>query len=93
MQELTASCDLWVLPSPRYSHWLSRLDWYLNWQICKGLAYGGLHLPAELYRISEEYGVAVPSRPNHRWKQAPCSSLLKVASRRPDAPSSRGRPT
>lgn len=56
---LATPCDLWVLPTPRYSRWFTRLDWYLNWQMCKGLAYGGLHLPAETYQTAEENGVPI----------------------------------
>lgn len=71
----TTPFDLWVLPTPRQSRWFSQLDWYLNWQMCKGLAYAGLHLPAETYRVAEEYGVPVFPR------DARTSSLLLVASR------------
>lgn len=58
-EAMTAPSDLWVLPPPRFSRWFSHLDWYFNWQMCKGLAYAGLHLPSETYRVAEEYGVPV----------------------------------
>jgi hypothetical protein len=61
-EAMVAPCDLWVLPSPRVSRWFTYLDWYLNWQMCKGLAYSGLHLPAETYRVAEEYGVPMSER-------------------------------
>ncbi len=53
-------CDLWILPPPRASAWFARVDWYLNWQLSKGVAYGGLHLPNEVLRLSEEYEVPLP---------------------------------
>ncbi|MBX3023231.1 MAG: hypothetical protein KF799_16270 [Bdellovibrionales bacterium] len=59
LEAMVAATDLWVIPTPRYSRWFTHLDWYFNWQMCKGLAYGGLHLPAETYRVAEEYGVPV----------------------------------
>lgn len=52
--------DLWVLPPPRVSAWFSRVDWYLNWQMSKGVAYAGLHLPNETLRLSEEYETPLP---------------------------------
>ena len=48
--------DLWIFPAPRASRWFARLDWYLDWQMCKGLSYGGLHLPEETYRVAEAHG-------------------------------------
>lgn len=62
VEAMVAPCDLWVLPTPRFSRWFTHLDWYFNWQMCKGLAYGGLHLPAETYRVAEEFGVPVSER-------------------------------
>lgn len=53
-------CDLWVLPPPRASAWFARVDWYLNWQLAKGVAYSGLHLPNEVLRLSEDYEVPLP---------------------------------
>ncbi len=60
IEEAFAPVDLWALPTPGFSRWFTRLDWYMNWQMSKGLAYGGLHLPAETYRIAEQYDVSVP---------------------------------
>jgi hypothetical protein len=35
-----SACDLWVIPEK--GAWLARLDWHLNWQVCKALE----HAPA-----------------------------------------------
>lgn len=51
--------DLWIFPTPRASRWFARMDWYLNWQMCKGLAYAGLHLPADTLRVAGQHGVPV----------------------------------
>jgi hypothetical protein len=51
--------DLWIFPAPRASRWFARLDWYLNWQMCKGVSYAGLHLPEETYRVAETHGHAL----------------------------------
>lgn len=56
-----SSSDLWVLPPPRVSAWFSRVDWYLNFQMSKGVAYSGLHLPNETLRLSEEYETPLPA--------------------------------
>lgn len=53
-------CDLWLLPPPRSSAWFAVIDWYLNWQLSKGLAYSGLHLPNETLRLAEDYEVPLP---------------------------------
>ena len=52
--DLSAPCDLWVLPHPGSSNWFSHVDWYLNWQMCKGLARPALSLPTQIYRLAEE---------------------------------------
>lgn len=57
LHPLATPCDLWVLPPPRVSLWFARVDWYLNWQLSKGLAYAGLHLPIETHHLAEEYEV------------------------------------
>jgi hypothetical protein len=46
--------DLWVLPTPSESQWFARIDWYLNWQMCKGLAFEKARPSVELFRILEE---------------------------------------
>lgn len=55
--------DLWVLPPPRLSAWFPRVDWYLNWQLSKGLAYSGLNLPSETLHLMEQYETPLPRVP------------------------------
>lgn len=56
---LTAECDLWILPPPAHSHWFSHIDWYLNWQMCKGLTHTPVKPPAELFQVMEEGGLNI----------------------------------
>lgn len=58
---LSEACDLWVLPPPSHSNWFSHVDWYLNWQLCKGLAHSGLSLPIQIYKLAEENQVKLDS--------------------------------
>jgi|GEM_PF-3639612 len=51
--------DLWFVPPSSHSAWFSRLDWYLNWQMCKGLSHRNAPPPAEIFRLAEEHGLKV----------------------------------
>ncbi len=69
-------CGLWVLPPPRLSAWFPLVDWYLNWQMSKGIAYSGIHLPNEVLRLAEDYEVELPViKPTHQ--PAPLLVLAK----------------
>jgi hypothetical protein len=58
---LTFPADVWVLPSATHSQWFSRIDWYLNWQLSKGLAHEPTRLSLDLLRIMDENGIAIQS--------------------------------
>jgi hypothetical protein len=58
--------DLWIFPAPRASRWFARQDWYLNWQMSKGLSYAGLHLSEELTRVADRHGIPIPATPGAR---------------------------
>lgn len=49
--------DLWIVPPPENSAWFSHLDWYLNWQMCKGQTHRAKSPDAELLRITKEYNL------------------------------------
>ncbi len=51
--------DLWFVPPAQHSAWFTRLDWYLNWQMCKGLQHRVAPPAAELFRLAEEYNVKI----------------------------------
>lgn len=52
--------DLWVVPPSSHSAWFARLDWYLNWQMCKGLAHPRMRPSAEVESLANEYGIPIP---------------------------------
>ena len=52
--------DLWVVPPSNHSAWFARLDWYLNWQMCKGLAHRPMLPCAEVESLANEYGIPIP---------------------------------
>lgn len=55
-----SQADLWFFPPAKHSRWFSHFDWYLNWQMCKGSAHSGLHLPPETLTVAQEYNIPVP---------------------------------
>ncbi|MGE4133014.1 MAG: hypothetical protein AB7F86_15340 [Bdellovibrionales bacterium] len=59
----SSGSDLWILPPPRISAWFPRIDWYLNWQMSKGLAYSGLHLPSQTLQTASSFEIEVPTFP------------------------------
>lgn len=58
-----AKTDLWIVPQSSHSAWFSQLDWYLNWQMCKGLTHKPAVADAQMYRIAEAYEVKIDSAP------------------------------
>jgi hypothetical protein len=70
---LDSNHDLWVIPPSAHSQWFARIDWYLNWQMTKGLAFQRQKPPLELLRVLEDTGLTF--RPEH----APEGSPLLVA--------------
>lgn len=63
--------ELWVVPLSDQSRWFTRLDWYFNWQLCKGLAHRTRVIGPELQRIAGELGVATANMP-----ERPAAPLL-----------------
>jgi hypothetical protein len=55
---LDSNHDLWVIPPSAHSRWFARIDWYLNWQMSKGLAQQRQKPPLELMRVLEDSGLA-----------------------------------
>jgi hypothetical protein len=53
--------DLWIVPPSSHSAWFAQLDWYLNWQMCKGLTHKPATVDAEVYRLAQAYEVPVSS--------------------------------
>jgi hypothetical protein len=58
---MLSKTDLWIVPPSHHSAWFARLDWYLNWQMCKGLIHKPGTVDAEVYRLAAAYEVPVIS--------------------------------
>ncbi len=48
LSSLSAGADLWICPDPLNSRWSAKIDWHLNHQIQKGLAYKTQPMGAEV---------------------------------------------
>lgn len=49
--------DLWIMPDLEMSPWTAKLDWYLNFQICKASRHQTKETPAPINSIIEETGL------------------------------------
>jgi hypothetical protein len=70
--------DLWVLPTATHSQWFARIDWYLNWQMSKGLAHQRQKPSLELHRVMEETGFTFAQAPETPTAPLMVSSMGKV---------------
>lgn len=52
--------DTWFFPPSLQSSWFAQVDWYLNWQMSKGLSYSGFHMPTETLNTAQNFEIAVP---------------------------------
>ncbi|MDG0817910.1 hypothetical protein [Bdellovibrio svalbardensis] len=46
--------DLWIVPQLEKSQWTARLDWYLNFQICKSSRHKMAHTPLFVNEVIKE---------------------------------------
>ena len=51
---LNPGSDLWIVPDLEKSQWTAKLDWYLNFQICKSSRHVSKQLPAYLNEVLAE---------------------------------------
>lgn len=51
---LNPGSDLWIVPDLEKSHWTTRLDWYLNFQLCKSSRHITPNLPSFVTEVLEE---------------------------------------
>lgn len=68
--------DLWIMPDLEKSPWTAKLDWYLNFQICKSSRHQTRETPAPINSIVEETGLS------HEEVAADAESSLMIASGR-----------
>lgn len=58
--------DLWIMPDLEKSNWTAKLDWYLNFQICKSSRHVSPNVPTFLKEVISETGLdkkIIPSNP------------------------------
>lgn len=72
--------DLWIFAPPEHSAWAARMDWYLNWQMCKGLAHtrmSGEELPEVATFITKDAPILIASKDRLPAKSCLVLPLLK----------------
>src|SRR4051812_13653439 len=74
--------DLWIIPPAAHSQWFARIDWYLNWQMSKGLAFQRQKPSVELFRIIESAGLNYLAEPESPSTPLMIASAGKVGSER-----------
>ncbi|MGZ3774010.1 MAG: hypothetical protein ACXVCY_16215 [Pseudobdellovibrionaceae bacterium] len=68
--------DLWIMPDLEKSNWTAKLDWYLNFQICKSSRHVSLKLSSFVTSVLNETGLEEKQAP--KTQQDP----LMIASER-----------
>lgn len=58
---MLSKTDLWIVPPSQHSAWFAHLDWYLNWQMCKGLVHRTATPDAQVFMLAKEYEIPVSS--------------------------------
>ncbi len=66
--------DLWIVPDLEKSQWTAKLDWYLNFQVCKSSRHQSPTLPAYVSGVLSETNLAV------RTPQEMLSNPLMISS-------------
>lgn len=51
---LNPGSDLWIVPDLEKSQWTARLDWYLNFQVCKSARHQTQKLPGFINEVLDE---------------------------------------
>jgi hypothetical protein len=59
--------DLWVLPPSSHCSKFGQVDWYLNWQMTRGMTHKPLSVSPELKKIAQENDISttIPALSNH----------------------------
>lgn len=74
---LNPGSDLWIVPDLEKSQWTAKLDWYLNFQICKSSRHHTPSLPAFLKEVLVETELEKKSlKPNYNAPLMIASSEL-----------------
>lgn len=60
---LNPGSDLWIVPDLPKSQWTAKLDWYLNFQICKSSRHKAPELPEFISEVLAETELEKPQTP------------------------------
>lgn len=60
---LNPGSDLWIVPDLEKSQWTAKLDWYLNFQICKASRHVSAEIPSFVTEVVNETGLQKPVVP------------------------------
>nr|BFD62228.1 hypothetical protein BdHM001_09090 [Bdellovibrio sp. HM001] len=71
---LNPGSDLWIVPDLEKSPWTAKLDWYLNFQVCKSSRHHSPAIPAFVETVVQEAELESPFQP------ATSSAPLMIAS-------------
>lgn len=71
---LNPGSDLWIVPDLERSRWTAKLDWYLNFQICKASRHESARLPEFVGSVLRETDQAFPN------VSVPTDSILMISS-------------
>lgn len=61
---LNPGSDLWIVPDLEKSQWTAKLDWYLNFQICKASRHKSPSIPEFLSSVVSETELQLPKVPS-----------------------------
>lgn len=61
VQALQPGAEIWILPTPHESPWSARIDWYLNFQLSRGLKNQSAHRSPVLEKLLDEIKWALPA--------------------------------
>lgn len=57
---LNQGAQLWVIPDVSNSSWTMKIDWYLNFQICRAQRHSMRHLPEYVDKVIDQTGLDKP---------------------------------
>ena len=60
---LNPGAELWVIPQLGKSQWAAKLDWYLNFQLCKAARHNSPQIPSYLNEVIKETDLETYYRP------------------------------
>lgn len=63
LSALSPGATLWILPPPSESAWSTRIDWYLGFQLRRGLPHRRFDFSSDMRQLMEAYEETLPKIP------------------------------